>query len=104
MNRFMMMTCFFIPLTLIALYEAYLNPSKNRWVKSLFLHPDEGEDDTTLFQDPEPSEEDLRRGLKISKVPFSELVKALPDTTHVSIALAPVVNIAHEENRSQAKL
>lgn len=69
---------------MIALYEAYLSPSKNRWIKSLLLHPDEGEDDTPLFQDPEPSEEDAGRGLKISKVPFEELVKTLPDTTHVS--------------------
>lgn len=83
-NRFMMMICFFVPLMVIAVYEAYLSPSKNRWLKSLLRSPDEGEDDTPLFQNPEPGEEDVMRGMKISKVPFEQLVKALPDTTHVS--------------------
>ncbi|KAI0638379.1 hypothetical protein C8Q77DRAFT_1154034 [Trametes polyzona] len=81
-NRYVMLTVFFVPLCMIALYEAQLDPSKNRWVKDWFSSPDEGGADAPHFRDPDVTGEDAARGLKISRKPFSELVAAFPDTTH----------------------
>ncbi|OCH94327.1 calcium activated cation channel [Obba rivulosa] len=86
-NRHVMFVLFFIPLSVIALYEVELDPSKNKWVKDWLAHPDEDVDDDVQFQNPEPVGEDADRGLKISKVPFDELVKRFPDTTHSSEAV-----------------
>lgn len=36
------------------------------------------------FQDPEVDGEDAAAGLRISKVPFKELISVFPDVTHVS--------------------
>ena len=82
-----MMVLFFIPLCVIALYEAELDPAKNRWVRDLFAHPDEGGEDTPEFEDPGVHPLDHAKGLQISKVPFEELVKVFPDTTRVSFML-----------------
>ena len=85
-----MQVVFFVPLCVIVLFEAQLDPAKNRWVKDWFSSPDEGGEDAPHFQDPEVNGYDGERGLKVSKVPFSELVKVFPDTTHVSsFHLAP---------------
>ncbi|EMD40953.1 hypothetical protein CERSUDRAFT_111528 [Gelatoporia subvermispora B] len=81
-NRSVMLVLFFFPLCIIALYEADLDPSKNKWVKDWLSHPDEGLEDNPQFQNPEVAPEDADRGLVISKVPFDELVKQFPDTTH----------------------
>ena len=40
--------------------------------------------DTPEYRDPDVDGEDAARGLKISRVPFEELVRVFPDTTHVS--------------------
>lgn len=79
-----MVTIFFIPLLVIALFEAELDPSKNKWVQDWLAHPDQGLDDVPEHRDPEVDGADAERGLKISTVPFDELVKVFPDTTHVS--------------------
>ena len=84
MNRYVMRVVFFVPLCMIALYEAHLDPNKNKWVKDWFASPDEGGEDAPHFQDPEATGTDAERGLAISKVPFKELVALFPDTTHVS--------------------
>ncbi|KAI0772122.1 hypothetical protein BD413DRAFT_548533 [Trametes elegans] len=86
-NRYVMSVVFFVPLCVIALYEAQLDPSKNRWVKDWFSSPDEGGEDAPHFQDPEIDGEDAARGLRISKKPFQELVAVFPDTTHSSEAV-----------------
>ncbi|KAI0677344.1 hypothetical protein C8Q78DRAFT_1002340 [Trametes maxima] len=78
---------FIAPFDVIALYEAQLDPSKNRWVKDWFSSPDEGGEDAPHFQDPEVDGADAARGLRISKKPFKELVAAFPDTTHSSEAV-----------------
>ena len=75
---------FFIPVCVIALFESQLDPSTHRWVKDWFSSPDEGGEDAPHFQDPVVTGEDAERGLQISKVPFSEIIKQFPDTTHVS--------------------
>ena len=79
-----MLVLFFVPLCAIALYEAELDPAKNRWVRELFAHPDEGGADAPEFEDPGVHAEDAAKGLAISRVPFEELVRAFPDTTRVS--------------------
>jgi hypothetical protein len=82
-----MSTLFFIPLTAIAFYEAELDPSKNKWVKDWLSHPDQGLDDVPEHRDPVIDGPDATKGWQISKVKFDELVKLLPDTTHVSSCL-----------------
>lgn len=84
------MVLFFIPLCAIALYEAELDPAKNRWVRDLFAHPDEGGEDTPEFENPGLHAEDAAKGLAISRVPFEELVRAFPDTTRVSVLIVCV--------------
>ena len=83
-----MSTLFFIPLIVISVYEAELDPAKNKWVKEWLAHPDQGLDETPEHRDPVVDGEDAERGLKISTVPFEELVKFFPDTTHVSAAVS----------------
>lgn len=85
LNRALMLTVFFIPLTLIAFYEARLDPSKNRWIRSWLSESDQGFYDTPEYRDPEPSPEDAAQGMRISVVPFEELVKVFPDAAHVSL-------------------
>lgn len=85
-NRYVMLTVFFVPLCMIALYEAQLDPSKNHWIKDWFSSPDEGGEDAPHYQDPEVTGADAARGLQISKKQFKELIAAFPDTTHVSLA------------------
>ena len=75
---------FFLPLTAIALFEAELSPSKNKWVKDWLAHPDQGLDDIPENRDPVVEGVDADKGWQISKVKFEDLVKMLPDTTHVS--------------------
>ncbi|PCH40875.1 calcium activated cation channel [Wolfiporia cocos MD-104 SS10] len=86
-NHYVMLTIFFIPLSLIALYEAELEPSRNRWVKDWISHPDEGAEDSPEFQDPPVHEDDAARGLEISRVKFDDVVKAFPDMKHSSEAV-----------------
>lgn len=78
-----MLALFFIPLGFIATFEAELDPSKNRWVKDWLSHPDQGMDDSPDAMDPEVEGEDATNGIKISTVPFDDLVKVFPDATHV---------------------
>ena len=89
-----MRVVFFIPLCAILLYESHLDPARNRWVKDWFSSPDEGGEDAPHWRDPEVGGEDAARGLRISKVPFEELVAMFPDTTHVSAFFAHVMMYA----------
>ncbi|KZT05660.1 calcium activated cation channel [Laetiporus sulphureus 93-53] len=86
-NRYVMLVIFFVPLSIVALYEAELEPSKNRWIKDWLAHPDEGGEGTPEFENPEVHADDAAKGLKISKVPFVELVKLFPDATHSTEAV-----------------
>ena len=84
MNRYVMRVVFFVPLCMIALYEAHLDPNKNKWVKDWFASSDDGGENAPHYRNPDVVGEDGERGLQISKVPFEELVAMFPDTTHVS--------------------
>ncbi|KAI1796187.1 calcium activated cation channel [Ganoderma leucocontextum] len=86
-NRYVMGGVFFIPLCLIGLFESQFDPSTHRWMKDWFSSPDEGGEDAPHFQDPEVTGDNAERGLRISKVPFSELIKQFPDTTRSSETL-----------------
>ncbi len=85
-----MRVMFFLPLCAIALYEAQLDPAKNRWVKDWFTSSDDGGENVPHYQNPEVSGTDADRGLAISKVPFEDLVAMFPDTTHVSRSSTPI--------------
>lgn len=77
-----MTVLFFIPLTIIALYES--SPSKNTWLDDFISGTPLDEADSPAARDPEVDEEDARNGLVISRVPFSELVKVFPNIHEVS--------------------
>ncbi|KAK7695378.1 hypothetical protein QCA50_000013 [Cerrena zonata] len=84
LNKYVMSVLFFIPLAIIAVYEAELDPAKNKWMKNWLSQADEGLEDMPEFQDPEVDGEDAAAGLRISKVPFKELISVFPDVTHSS--------------------
>ncbi|KAI0254847.1 hypothetical protein BJV78DRAFT_881185 [Lactifluus subvellereus] len=77
LNRFVMTVLFFIPMTVIALYES--TSSKNRWLDDFINGAPLDETDNSAARDPEVDGEDAENGLVISKVPFSELVKTFPN-------------------------
>ena len=80
-----MLALFFVPLTVIAICEARLDPKKNQWVRAWLSEYDQGFYDTPDYRDPDVAPDDAAKGLRISVVPFDELVKVFPDSTHVSI-------------------
>ena len=77
-----MTVLFFVPMTVIALYES--TSSKNRWLDDFINGTVLDEDDNPAAKDPDVDEEDARNGVVISKVPFSELVKVFPNIHEVS--------------------
>jgi hypothetical protein len=69
-------------MAVISLYET--TSSKNRWLDDLINGTALDEDDSLAARDPEVDEEDARNDIVISRVPFSELVKAFPNIHEVS--------------------
>ena len=69
-------------MAVISLYET--TSSKNRWLDDLINGTALDEDDSLAARDPEVDEEDARNDIIISRVPFSELVKAFPNIHEVS--------------------
>ncbi|KAI6034454.1 hypothetical protein PISMIDRAFT_672686 [Pisolithus microcarpus 441] len=81
-NRSVMSTIFFIPLCIIALSEA--GRMDRSWVtKWLRPEQDEAADDPAA-RDPAVEGVDAERGLRISKIKFSQLVKRFPNTEQSS--------------------
>lgn len=78
LNRFVMGTVFFVPLMVIALYESTFDTRKHAWMESWFRGDDEGDEDRPENRDP-PTDDPDCPGLKISKVPFEELIKVFPN-------------------------
>jgi len=78
LNKYMMTIVFFIPLTLIAFWESAVDATAKDYIYDWFALGDEepSDEDDPLIQDPEVTDEGA---LKISKVPFRELVKTFPD-------------------------
>jgi len=85
LNRLVMRVLFFVPLAGIALYESARGNEKHAWMKNWLRGNDEGDETYPDTRDPEGDEGD--DGLKISKVPFSELIKVFPNTAQSSEAL-----------------
>src|ERR1700722_8655005 len=73
-----MTVAFFLPLSVIALYEANLNMTRNKWMAHWLAGGDAGEADEIANRDPE-----LDGELQITKVPFEQLVKLFPNTREV---------------------
>ncbi|KAH9077030.1 calcium activated cation channel [Lactarius deliciosus] len=82
LNRSVMSVLFFIPMTTIALYESF--SPKKRWLDDFINGPPLEDEDSVVTRDPEVGEEDAQSGLVISRVPFSELIKAFPNTQESS--------------------
>lgn len=72
-------------MAVISLYET--TSSKNRWLDDLINGAALDEDDSLAARDPEVDEEDARNDIVISRVPFSELVKAFPNIHEVSLII-----------------
>ncbi|KAF9076993.1 calcium activated cation channel [Rhodocollybia butyracea] len=88
MNRITMSVLFFIPLTLIALYEALVKHHHGHgWMTNWLRGENEGDDSYPETTDPEVDGADATAGRSISKVPFNELIKAFPNTAQSSEAL-----------------
>jgi len=85
LNRYVMSLLFFIPMTFIALHESILDPRKNQWMSN-WVNGGFELDDTPEARDPQVDGEDADRGMKISTVPFAELVGVLPNTSQSSEA------------------
>ncbi|KAG2013304.1 calcium activated cation channel [Coprinopsis cinerea AmutBmut pab1-1] len=85
LNRYVMGMLFFIPLTIIAVYESALDPTKNGWMNNWFRGNDEGADDSPEYRNPTVDDPALE-GKQISRVPFEELVKVFPNTAQSSEA------------------
>jgi len=97
LNRIAMTILFFIPMAVIALYET--TSSKNRWLDGLINGMALDEDDSPAARDPEVDEEDAGNNIVISRVPFSELVKAFPNMHESSEA-----NIVKEIHQLKGRL
>ncbi|KAH0587840.1 hypothetical protein H2248_006596 [Termitomyces sp. 'cryptogamus'] len=95
-NRYVMGVLFFIPLTVIAFYEAVYEQQEHSWLKNWLLGADEGAADYAESRDPEV---DDANGMKICRVPFEELVKMFPNTQKSSEAV-----IISEINELKAQL
>ncbi|KAI0303946.1 hypothetical protein BC826DRAFT_201757 [Russula brevipes] len=97
LNRFFMTVLFFIPLTVIALYES--SSPKTRWLDDFINGTPLDEGDSPADCDPQVEGEDAGNGLVISRVPFSELVKEFPNTHESSEA-----NIVKEIHQLKTRL
>ena len=84
---------FFIPLTLIALYES-TTKRKYVWMENLFRGDDEAPQDCLENRDPEVNDPNCE-GLVISKMPFEELVRAFPKVDQVRVSFIFFFNSSH---------
>ncbi|KAF9247409.1 hypothetical protein BU15DRAFT_84908 [Melanogaster broomeanus] len=84
LNGVVMTIVFFVPLSVIALYEA--SSTQRSWVMNWLRTSDEVDADTPAYIDPVVEGPEAERGLQISKVPFKDLVKRLPNTEQSSEA------------------
>lgn len=76
-----MIILFFPVLTLIALFETYLDTKKNKYMRSFFSATDDGESEDPAVRD--PVVEDEEEGLEITRYTFNEIIKAFPNSYQV---------------------
>ncbi|KAH7930691.1 hypothetical protein BV22DRAFT_1139072 [Leucogyrophana mollusca] len=84
LNRYVMTIVFFVPLSVIAVFET--SSTKRSWVSNWLQSADAGEQDSPMNRDPVVDGTDGDEGLQISKVAFEELVKRFPNTEESSEA------------------
>ncbi|KIL00487.1 hypothetical protein PAXRUDRAFT_762456 [Paxillus rubicundulus Ve08.2h10] len=84
LNRVVMTILFFVPLSVIALFEA--SYTQRSWVMNWLHASDEIDCDNPAHINPVVEGPEGDMGLRISKVPFSELVKRFPNTEQSSEA------------------
>jgi hypothetical protein len=80
-NRVVMTVTFFPILVIIALYEVTIRRKFEDWFWKEY-EEDTGSPDV---RDPVVTGEDMHSGMRISRVPFEDIVKAFPNTTQVRI-------------------
>ncbi|RDB19925.1 Calcium channel YVC1 [Hypsizygus marmoreus] len=97
LNRYVMVTIFFIPLAFIAFSEATFDRQKHTWMNNWLRGDEEGEADSPKNRDPEMDDPE---GLRITKVPFEELIKLFPNTQQSSEAC--IINEIAEVKRQLA--
>ncbi|KAF9651096.1 hypothetical protein BDM02DRAFT_3267407 [Thelephora ganbajun] len=80
LNRYVMFVLFFIPMVCIGFIEVVIDPNRNVWLRD-WVHVTIVSGDTADVRDPKLTGGDAERGLVISKIPFTELIKEFPKTT-----------------------
>ncbi|KAK4048507.1 Calcium channel yvc1 [Microbotryomycetes sp. JL201] len=102
LNRFLMGTLFFIPLTFIALFETHFYSTRQQEFQALLEEPDEftdaQEDPEAFTKDDEYGQGD-DEGLQISTIKFEDLKKKLPD-----LSKSLQVDILAEVKRLHARM
>jgi hypothetical protein len=79
-----MLVLFFVPVVFVSFFEAVIDPNRNVLLRE-WAHTSIVSDDSPDAKNPKVTGEDAERGLVISKVPFSELIKEFPNTTMVGL-------------------
>jgi hypothetical protein len=89
LNRVVMGIVFFIPLSIIAVYESVFKPGCKTWISRWLRGIDEGDPDVPENRDPVMDSDNVAEGegLVISRVKFSELVSVFPNVQQVSYSL-----------------
>lgn len=70
-----MSTIFFVPLTVIALFESQLSHSRSQRIRAYFSGPPPEEEGDSKIEDPSCEDD----GGEISTIKFDDLVKAFPE-------------------------
>ena len=79
-----MLIVFFIPMGCITLFEAVVDPNRNVWLRD-WVNVTIASNDTPDARDPKVTGKDAERGLVISKIPFTKLIKEFPKMTMVGV-------------------
>lgn len=77
---------FFIPLSIIALWESQIARTRSERIRAYFDGPIGEEEEDPKVLDPACDEDD---GGEISKVKFEDLVKVFPEYVTLSVACRP---------------
>jgi hypothetical protein len=81
---------FFVPLSMIAVFESISNPGSKTWIERWLRGIDEGEPDVPENRDPVTDGDSVREGEEgpiISRVKFSELISVFPNVQQVGYSL-----------------
>ncbi|KAK2466056.1 hypothetical protein APHAL10511_001698 [Amanita phalloides] len=79
LNRYVMTVIFFIPLSIIALYETARERKRGSWMEHWLAGYENGQEDSPQIRNPSVNDPACP-GKEISRVPFEELIKVFPNT------------------------